>query len=192
MIGMWVHSGADVAPQCTDTIQTICISFPDQLKPTHFCRTAEDLPLFPCSEKQLKAVKARVDLAREVDVLDLKSRRSAAEVGWLKKSAAEMDIIVDDMSDFSEDDLYDSDDGGERYRGRHELRQKRENLRKLLAQPLFPKGFSYKYPSREGEPQQLESMSRSNAVDVMKSAIEVYREDKKNRNKKRKRTPSPV
>lgn len=142
--------------------------------------------MFPCSEKHLKAVKARVDLAREVDVLDLKSRRNAAEVGWLKKSAEEMDIIVDDMSDFSESELYDSDDGGERHRGRRELRQKRDNLTKLLGQPLFPKGYSYKYPTREGQPSEpsLVDGGNSNAVDVMKTAIEEYKLDKKKRNKK--------
>lgn len=148
--------------------------------------SAEDLPLFPCSEKHLKAVKARVDLAREVDVLDLKSRRSAAEIGWLKKSAEEMDIMVDDMSDFSETEMYDSDDGGERYRGRRELRQKRDNLKKLLGQPLFPKGYSYKYPTREGkltEPTMMDP-NKANAVEVMKTAIEEYRADKKKRNKK--------
>lgn len=116
--------------------------------------------------------------------MDLKSRRSAAEVGWLKKSAAEMDILVDDMSDFSENELYDSDDGGERYRGRHELRQKRENLTKLLAQPLFPKGFSYKYPTAEGAAMDGAQLAKANAVEVMKTAIEDYREDKKKRNKK--------
>lgn len=123
-------------------------------------------------------------------MLDLKSRRSAAEIGWLKKSAAEMDILVDDMSDFSETELYDSDDGGERYRGRRELRQKRENLNKLLAQPLFPKGFSYKYPSREGplaEPTMMDP-NKANAVEVMKTAIEEYRADKKKRNKKNQGT----
>lgn len=143
--------------------------------------------MFPVSEKHLKAVKARVDLAREVDVLDLKSRRSSAEIGWLKKSAQEMDILVDDMSDFSETELYDSDDGGERYRSKHELRQKRDNLTKLLEQPLFPKGFSYKYPTSTGQlsvPLMDCDANKANAVDVMKTAIEDYRIDKKRRNKK--------
>lgn len=126
-------------------------------------------------------------MAREVDVLELKSRRTSIEIGWIKKTAQEMDIIVDDISDFSETDLYDSDDGGERYRHHHILKQKRENLKKLLGKQLFPKGFSYKYPTSEGKlniPHMDIKNNKENAVDVMKSAIKDYKLAKKLKNKK--------
>lgn len=148
--------------------------------------TAEDLPIFPVSEQHLKAVKARVELAREVDVLDLKTRRTQSEIGWLKKSAKEMDIIVDDMSDFSENELYDSDDGGDRFKVKRELKQKRDNLNKLLGKPLFTKGFSYKYPLSSGQlniPSIDIEDSKHDAVNVMKEAIADYKQAKK-RNKK--------
>lgn len=148
--------------------------------------SAEDLPIFPVSEQHLKAVKARVELAREVDVLDLKTRRTQSEIGWLKKSAKEMDIIVDDMSDFSENEMYDSDDGGDRFKVKRELKQKRDNLNKLLGKPLFTKGFSYKYPLSAGKlniPSMDIEDNKQNAVNVMKEAIEDYKEAKK-RNKK--------
>lgn len=138
--------------------------------------------MFPVSDRHLKAVKARVDLAREVDVLELKMRRSKSEIGWIKKSAQEMDIIVDDMSDFSESELYDSDDGGERYRGKHELKQKRDNLKRLLAKPLFPKGFSYKFPTSLGElkiPHMDIEENKEDAVAVMKTAIADNKQSKK-------------
>lgn len=93
-----------------------------------------------------------------------------------------MDIIVDDMSDFSENELYDSDDGGDRYKVKRELKQKRDNLNKLLAKPLFTKGFSYKYPLSSGElniPSLDIEDNKQNAVNVMKEAIADYKVAKK-------------
>lgn len=169
------------------------------------------------SDRYLAAVRERVALARNVDILELKVRRKQSDIGWLKKSAKEMDILVDDMSDFSEGDMYDSDDGKgavERTKERRQLKQTRDQLQRLLAQPVFPKGFSYKYPSSVapfmGEPttgvnpaggeqaraeklvSKLSSTSAAsnandeNAVLVMKNAIEGYKLAKKQRNKKNK------
>lgn len=58
--------------------------------------SAEDLPLFPVQENILTAVKDRVNLARELDKLELRVRKSNSEMGWIKKAANEMDIILDD------------------------------------------------------------------------------------------------
>lgn len=166
------------------------------------------MPLFPVSDRYLAAVKERVNLARKVDVLELKVRRTQSDIGWLKKSAKEMDILVDDMSDFSEGDMYDSDDGKgavERTKERRALKQIRDQLKRLLSQAVFPKGFSYKYPTsvtslpmdsttqqtNENNEEQLVSMlskntsdTTENAVTVMKLAIEDYKMAKKRRNKK--------
>ncbi|XP_037043946.1 ATP-dependent RNA helicase DDX24 [Bradysia coprophila] len=186
----YVHRSGRTARANNEGI-TVLIMEPGEVKNyVKLCRTlqrAEDLPLFPVSEQHLKAVRARVELAREVDVLDLKTRRTQSEIGWLKKSAKEMDIIVDDMSDFSENELYDSDDGGDRFKVKRELKQKRDNLNKLLAKPLFTKGFSYKYPLSTGQlniPSMDIEDDKQNAVNVMKEAIEDYKAAKKRHNKK--------
>lgn len=149
-----------------------------------------------------------MNLAREIDVLELKLRRKNTDIGWLKKTAKEMDIMVDDMSDFSEADLYDSDDGGgviERSLERREVKQKQDALKRLLARPIFPKGISYKYPSTitasasDGGDATTTATSivdnmlkigpsgdgtKDKAVTVMKNAIEEYKLAKKNRNKR--------
>lgn len=98
-----------------------------------------------------------------------------------------MDIIVDDMSDFSENEMYDSDDGGDRFKVKRELKQKRDNLNKMLARPLFTSGFSYKYPLSSGQlniPTMDIEDDKQNAVNVMKEAIEDYKAAKKRHNKK--------
>lgn len=61
---------------------------------------AEDIPVFPVYEKMLVAVRQRVNLARQLDKLELQARRTNSECGWLQKAANDMDIILD------EDELY--------------------------------------------------------------------------------------
>lgn len=109
-----------------------------------------------------------------------------------------MDIIIDDESDFSEGDLYDSDDGGgaiERSVEKRKLKQLQDSLKRAIAKPIFPKGFSYKYPSAinidANTPDLVKNeleMTRStkvneNAVQVMKHAIEEYKLAKKQKSK---------
>lgn len=151
-----------------------------------------------------------MNLARDIDVQALKFRRKNTDIGWLKKAAKEMDIMVDDMSDFSEADLYDSDDGGgviERTLERQELKQKQDALKRLLAKPIFPKGISYKYPSTISASANIGDgtngtstatsivdnllkhgpggdATKDKAVTVMKNAIEKSKIAKKNRNKR--------
>lgn len=162
----------------------------------------DDLPMFPIEDRYLSVVRDRVALARQLDKLELKARRSKSDIGWLKKTAKEMDILIDDQSDFSEGDLYGSDDEGgvvERSKDIRILKQKREQLKKMLAKPIFPKGFSFKYPnSRINDNQSAgetagpadtngnDFSSKYNAVDVMKNAIHEIKQAKKLKNKKTK------
>lgn len=109
-----------------------------------------------------------------------------------------MDILIDDESDFSEGDLYDSDDGGgaiERSVEKRKLKQLQDNLKRCMAKPIFPKGFSYKYPSAiaidantpDLVKNELEkskpAQASDNAVNVMKNAIEEYKIAKKRKSK---------
>lgn len=57
---------------------------------------AEDFPLFPVEQDILATLKERVNVARELDKLELNIRKTNSDVGWLQKAAAEMDIIIDD------------------------------------------------------------------------------------------------
>lgn len=59
------------------------------------------MPLFPVSERYLNAVKERVNLAREVDKQELKLKRTQTELGWMKKHAEEMDMVIEGYNDES-------------------------------------------------------------------------------------------
>lgn len=57
---------------------------------------AEDLPMFPVVDKLLVAVKERVDIAREIDKLELKCRRDNSQKGWLRKAIEDMDLVLEE------------------------------------------------------------------------------------------------
>lgn len=57
---------------------------------------AEDLPMFPVVDKLLIAVKERVDIAREIDKLELKCRRDNSQKGWLRKAIEDMDLVLEE------------------------------------------------------------------------------------------------
>lgn len=57
---------------------------------------AEDLPMFPIVDKLLIAVKERVDIAREIDKLELKCRRDNSQKGWLHKAIEDMDLVLEE------------------------------------------------------------------------------------------------
>lgn len=149
----------------------------------------EDLPLFPISERFLGAVKERVNLARDLDKEELKLRRTQSEEGWMKKHAEEMDMIIDGYNDESGSDKDEDPFIIERRRNRLHVDTVRGKLSALLAQPIFPKGFSFKYPTSTGQLLGGCEISTSNgktAVETMKAAIEDMKLAKKQRNKRKR------
>jgi len=47
-------------------------------------------------DRLLISIKERVDIAREIDRLELKYRRKNTEKTWLQKAKEDMDILLDD------------------------------------------------------------------------------------------------
>jgi ATP-dependent RNA helicase DDX24/MAK5 len=70
---------------------------------------AKDFPLFPISSSLLKAVKQRVCLARELDQLELATRRSNSETAWFQKALTEMDMLLDDSDLYPLSSVFDLD-----------------------------------------------------------------------------------
>jgi Superfamily II DNA and RNA helicases len=133
---------------------------------TRFCQTlgrSKDLPLFPVESNALDVAKRRVVLARDVDRIELASRRSTSETGWFRKALTEMDMLVD------EDDLPRQLDDDECNINRKLAARKKKQLNSLLSKPLFV-------------------CNTSHALDFLSSAkknVSVKRKHKKKRNKKK-------
>ncbi|XP_068148260.1 ATP-dependent RNA helicase DDX24 [Drosophila tropicalis] len=145
----------------------------------------EDLPLFPISERYLSAVRERVNLARDLDKEELKLKRTQSELGWMKKHAEEMDMIIDGYNDESGSDQDEDPFIIERRRNRQHVESVRSQLHALLAQPIFPKGFSFKYPTN-GQVSELSQTQSQSAVETMKAAIEDQKLAKQQRNKRKR------
>lgn len=60
---------------------------------------AHDLPTFPVVDRLLIAVKERVDVARDIDKLELKCRRQNTQKSWFRKAMEDMDMVLDDDDD---------------------------------------------------------------------------------------------
>uniref|UniRef100_A0A1B0B7D4 ATP-dependent RNA helicase n=1 Tax=Glossina palpalis gambiensis TaxID=67801 RepID=A0A1B0B7D4_9MUSC len=178
---------------------TIIIMEPGEVKNyTKLCKTlkkTENLPLFPISEHYLKAVKDRVDLAREVDKEELKLKRVQTEMGWMKKHAEEMDIVIDGYNDEYGSDQDEDAFIIERRRNRMNLLNARSQLKTLLTKMIFPKNFSFKYPTASGQLQvpeisrltlDAEENPEHSAIKVMQDTIEDIKRAKMMRNKRKK------
>lgn len=47
-------------------------------------------------DRLLIAVKERVDVARDIDKLELKCRRQNSQKSWLQKAKEDLDMVLDD------------------------------------------------------------------------------------------------
>nr|CAD7396690.1 unnamed protein product [Timema cristinae] len=128
----------------------------------NFTVTDQGLPEFPVDETYIPAVKERVILSREVDKLELSSRRSNSEMGWYKKAMDEMDLFLD------ETDLPKRVNEGISTDVKKLAGIKRKQLNALLAKPIFPKGFSAQYPSLPGR---KKMSSGENAVEILQASL---------------------
>lgn len=120
-----------------------------------------------------------MNLAREVDVLDLRATKESKEIGWLEKAAEEMDIMLDEFE--AHNAMDDAEDGGRGSRKEDVaekmklVKLKKKELSKLLQAPIFPRGYSYKYPTATGQlamPSMGLQGNKEGAVAVMQEAIE--------------------
>ncbi|XP_017778177.1 PREDICTED: ATP-dependent RNA helicase DDX24 [Nicrophorus vespilloides] len=164
----YVHRSGRTARASKEGITILLVEITEVHHYINLCKTlgkTEDIPIFPVERKYFEAVKERVNLARNLDKLDLKVRKSTAEVGWFEKAAKEMDMIIDDKA--MKYDLMDSN------KLKKECNGMRKNLSSLLNRPLFPDEY------RLSEVQQglqikavlQNQMYTRSAIDVMKDAI---------------------
>ncbi|XP_011305135.1 ATP-dependent RNA helicase DDX24 [Fopius arisanus] len=163
----YVHRSGRTARAQKEGI-TVLMMEPSELSYyTKLCKTlghTNDIPTFPVVDKLLMSVKERVNVAREIDKLELRCRRDNVQKGWLKKAVEDMDLVLD------EDQVESTMESKESAELRRQLKRKRQQLRILLLKPLFPKGFSGKYLEMNTNVQIMQE--NQTAVQVMKKAID--------------------
>ncbi|XP_060829180.1 ATP-dependent RNA helicase DDX24 isoform X2 [Bombus pascuorum] len=173
----YVHRSGRTARAQKDGITVLMMEPSEKEYYSKLCKTlgrTEDLPMFPVIDRLLIATKERVEIAREIDKLELKCRRDNSKQGWLRKAVEEMDLVLE------EDEENLAAEMEEKASLKHQLKKKKHQLALLMSKTLFPKGFSGKYPDVNIELKLNDDNQK--AIDIMKKAIEEIPKKKKERN----------
>ncbi|XP_076761647.1 ATP-dependent RNA helicase DDX24 [Xylocopa sonorina] len=175
----YVHRSGRTARAQKEGITVLMMEPSEKQYYSKLCKTlgrTEDLPTFPVVDRLLIAVKERVDIAREIDKFELRCRRDNSQKGWLRKAVKDLDLVLDEDEEELASEVKETADL------KHQLKIKKHQLESLMSKPLFPKGFSGKYPDINIEFKLNEGNQK--AVDIMKKVIEEIPNKKKERNKR--------
>ncbi|XP_066590951.1 ATP-dependent RNA helicase DDX24 [Prorops nasuta] len=180
----YVHRSGRTARAQKEGITVLMMEPSEKQNYSKLCKTlgrTEDIPTFPIVDRLLIAVKERVDVARDIDKLELKCRRDNAQKGWLKKAIEDMDMIVDDEQVDSSMETKEAADL------KRQLKARKNRLASLLSKPLFPKGFSGRYLDMNLNLNVTDNENK--AIDIMKKIIEENPKKAKRKMTVVKRTP---
>ncbi|XP_018306369.1 ATP-dependent RNA helicase ddx24, partial [Mycetomoellerius zeteki] len=183
----YVHRSGRTARAQKEGITVLMMEPSEKQNYTKLCKTlgrTHDLPVFPVIDRILITIKERMDVARDIDKLELKCRRQNNQKSWLQKTVEDMEMILDE-----EDDDESSTESEEAAALRRQLKAKKNQLRSLLSKPVFPKGFSGKYLDANLNVDVAQDAQK--AIEVMKKIIENNTEKSKDSNatsQKRQRT----
>ncbi|EFN81150.1 ATP-dependent RNA helicase DDX24 [Harpegnathos saltator] len=166
----YVHRSGRTARAQKEGITVLMMEPSEKENYSKLCKTlgrTEDLPTFPVVDRLLIAIKERVNIAREIDKLELKCRRENNQKSWMRKAMEDMDMIVDDDIDIDESSI----ELEEAAALKRQLKAKRRQLQSLLTKVVFPKGFSGKYYDDNLSTNIYPDTEK--AVEVMKKIIDV-------------------
>ncbi|XP_031834227.2 ATP-dependent RNA helicase DDX24 [Nomia melanderi] len=174
----YVHRSGRTARAQREGITVLMMEPSEKQYYTKLCKTldrTEDLPVFPVVDKLLIAVKERVNIARDIDKLELKSRRNNSQKGWLRKAVEDMELVLEEDEEDLELETKEMADL------KRQLKMKKRQLDSLLSKPLFPKGYSGKYFNNNIEFKLADTTEK--AVDIMKKVIKEFPRKQKEKNK---------
>ncbi|KYN21126.1 PREDICTED: ATP-dependent RNA helicase DDX24 [Trachymyrmex cornetzi] len=164
----YVHRSGRTARAQKEGITVLMMEPSEKQNYIKLCKTlgrTDDLPIFPVVDRILITIKERVNVARDIDKLELKYRRQNNQKSWLQKAVEDMEMILDE-----EDDDESSTESEEAAALRRQLKAKKNQLRSLLSKPVFPKGFSGKYLDTNLNVDVTQDAQK--AIEVMKKVIE--------------------
>ncbi|CAH0597139.1 unnamed protein product [Chrysodeixis includens] len=173
----YVHRSGRTARASREGLTILMLEPAEAYLYSKLCRTlnkTSEVPTFPVDAQILAPLKDLMVVARELDGLELKKRRAAQSQGWKEKAAREMDMLIDD------DDVPAKEVDASIEKA---LKAKRRQLEGLLSRPIYPRGFSFKYPTLNTAT--AFTGSEDNALEVMKKALasgQLKKEKRKSKN----------
>ncbi|XP_076341497.1 ATP-dependent RNA helicase DDX24 isoform X2 [Tachypleus tridentatus] len=114
------------------------------------CKTLnrdEILPVFPVDHAVLTMVRERVNLAKQLDVLEHRHRHRVAQNNWIKKVTGEMDL---DLEDEEDNFLHNMQDPNEQSGDVKQIKVLKRSLLAMLKKPIVRRGTGGSYPTKSG------------------------------------------
>ncbi|XP_014484727.1 PREDICTED: ATP-dependent RNA helicase DDX24 [Dinoponera quadriceps] len=186
----YVHRSGRTARAQKEGITVLMMEPSERENYSKLCRTlgrTQDLPTFPVVDRLLIAIKERVDIARDIDKLELKCRRENTQKSWLRKAIEDMDMAVDDDDVDIDESSTESEEAAALKR---QLKAKKHQLQSLLTKVVFPRGFSGKYFDENFGTNIYPDTEK--AVEVMRKVIEDVPDQKCSEgSRKRQRSQKP-
>ncbi|KAG8175689.1 hypothetical protein JTE90_011576 [Oedothorax gibbosus] len=145
----YVHRSGRTARAQKEGLSLVLIEPQDATYYNRICKTLNkenSLPNFPIDYKVLKFVKERVTLVRSIDKLEHRMNRLNAQNRWIKKTAEEMDVDIEDESL-----LNDLGDAHEVANKSKQINAMKKELKIMLSRPIINQIVSCKYPTKSGK-----------------------------------------
>lgn len=102
----YVHRSGRTARASKKGVSVLLVEPKEAVNYKKLCSTLNQgshFELLPIKEDSLKNLKEKVDLAREIDILEHSLSKVRVKSDWFRKAAKEMDIDVDDRDDLFEE-----------------------------------------------------------------------------------------
>ncbi|XP_043839513.1 ATP-dependent RNA helicase DDX24 isoform X2 [Dromiciops gliroides] len=174
---IYVHRSGRTARAAKEGLSLLLIGPEDMINFKKIYKTLEkneEIPLFPIEIKCMKAIKERVNLARQIEKEEYYNSRAKQHDAWFQQAADALEIDLDD-------DVFL---GGRRNEEEESQKQKmmkgmKKQLKHLLSQPVFKNLMKTKYPTQFGRLTVPEV-----PLHASESALSTVSQQKKKRKKK--------
>ncbi|XP_058833519.1 ATP-dependent RNA helicase DDX24 [Topomyia yanbarensis] len=179
----YVHRSGRTARASKEGITVLLIGadeVKDYVKLNQNLGRTEDLPMYPMSERMMKQIKERVNLARDIERMDLHQRRNNETQSWEEKVAKEF------MSDSDLDSEQEEERKLAKSKEKRQMKARRLELSRLLATPIIMDRVMMKFPT-SSMTDSFPSQKEQSAINLVRQVAEENIQLKKQRNKKRKR-----
>jgi ATP-dependent RNA helicase DDX24/MAK5 len=104
---------------------------------------ADGLAEFPVDRFIVQALKSRLKIACELDILEHRNKKAQKDLDWFKTAAEEADIL---MSDESDEELKNESVSTHK----RKVQKLKFKLQELIAQKIIPRGVSARYLTSNG------------------------------------------
>ncbi|XP_072478570.1 ATP-dependent RNA helicase DDX24 [Notamacropus eugenii] len=174
---IYVHRSGRTARAAKEGLSLLLIGPDDMINFKKIYKTLEkneEIPLFPIEIKCMKAIKERVNLARQIEKEEYYNSRAKQHNAWFQQAADALEIDLDD-------DVFL---GGRRSEQEESQKQRmmkgmKKQLKHLLSQPVFKSVMKTKYPTQFGR-----LMVPEMPLHTSESALSTVSQQKKKRKKK--------